>query len=154
MTRTSDEGSANDATARAAFNYDGRLLDQMNRIQDRIERYALQNYAAAGAVFVAYFTGSIPIHAAAAAVIVLGLNFIIAIGVNIYGLRVLWKMHRIALDRWFEEKTELREALIKGNDDINKLLATKSLSLTHFLPVIIANLLPAIAILIWWKYFV
>ncbi len=152
------EGLPNDAMggsadARDAFNYDGRLLEQINRLQDRIQKFALQNYAAAGAVFLAYFTEKIPIVPAAAAIIVLGLNFTIAIGFNVLNLRKLWKMHRITLDRWFQARRELREALGKDNE-IEKLLTTQSMSFWHFLPVIIANLLPAIAILIWWKYFV
>jgi hypothetical protein len=38
------------------FQYDTQIINQLNRIEDRITTFAIQNYASSGAVLFAFFT--------------------------------------------------------------------------------------------------
>jgi hypothetical protein len=131
------------------LDYDKLLLEQLNRAEDRVERLALQYYAAAGAVLLAHFTGKIPVWATAVVVIVLGVNIIWAILSNIGRYDLLWSLHRIVRDHWLAGRSELRDAF-RGDAVCETYLTTKALPFKNFLPLIIANLLPILAVLIWW----
>ena len=55
--------------------YDKTIIESIHHIEEILVKFALQNYAAAGAVILAYYTADVPIKAAGPAVIVLGLVF-------------------------------------------------------------------------------
>src|SRR3954462_15341555 len=62
--------------------YDKTIIESIHHIEEILVKFALQNYAAAGAVILAYYTADVPIKAAGPAVIVLGLVFTWAIWSN------------------------------------------------------------------------
>jgi len=134
------------------LDYDGLLLEGLRHIEDILVKFALQNYAAAGAVFLAYFTCHIPLSIAALVIIGLGVVFTWAMWGNIVRYTLLWKMHRIARDNWLAGQSTLRSAL-HDDPECKKYLSITTLSPSTFWPVIIINLLPAAAavLLVLWR---
>ena len=134
------------------LDYDKSIIETIRHIEDIITKFALQNYAASGAVFAAYFTKSMSLRMAAAVIVGLSIVFTFAIWANIRRYRLFWKMHRIARDAWLGGQSELREAY-RANGSCEKYLKRPALPFCAFCPVIIINLLPAIAavLLLWWR---
>ena len=133
------------------LNYDKSILESLRHIEDIMVKFALQNYAAAGAVFLAYVTVKVPFRYAALMVFVLSAVFTCAIWANIRRYRLLWKLHRIARDNWLAEQTALRNAF-RADADCETYLTTTTLPLHFFLPVTVINLLPAVTavlVVIW-----
>ena len=135
-----------------ALDYDKSIIETIHHIEDILVRFALQNYAAAGAVFLAYFTQKMSLRMAAAVIVGLGVVFTLAIWANIARYRLFWKLHRIARDNWLAGQSVLRQAY-RADAECEKYLRLRALPLTAFLPVIIINLLPAAGamLLFWWR---
>jgi hypothetical protein len=135
-----------------ALDYDKSIIETIHHIEDILVRFALQNYAAAGAVFLAYFTQKMSLRMAAAVIVGLGVVFTLAIWANIARYRLFWKLHRIARDNWLAGQSVLRQAY-RADAECEKYLRLRALPLTAFLPVIVINLVPAAGavLLFWWR---
>jgi hypothetical protein len=135
-----------------ALDYDKSIIDTIHHIEDILVRFALQNYAAAGAVFLAYFTQKMSLRMAAAVIVGLGVVFTLAIWANIVRYRLFWKLHRIARDNWLAGQSVLHQAY-RADAECEKYLRLRALPLTAFLPVIIINVVPAAGavLLFWWR---
>jgi hypothetical protein len=135
-----------------ALDYDKSIIETIHHIEDILVRFALQNYAAAGAVFLAYFTQKMSLRMAAAVIVGLGVVFTLAIWANIARYRLFWKLHRIARDNWLAGQSVLRQAY-RADAECEKYLRLRALPPTAFLPVIIINLVPAAGavLLFWWR---
>jgi hypothetical protein len=134
--------------------YDKTIIESIHHIEEILVKFALQNYAAAGAVILAYYTADVPIKAAGPAVIVLGLVFTWAIWSNARRYALLWKMHQIARNNWLSGETALSHAL-KAESDCENYLSLRKLPFSAFLPLYVINLLPALvatAALGWWLH--
>lgn len=130
-----------------ALDYDNAVIRSIHHIEDIW--FALQNYASAGAVFVAYFTDKISLGISVLVVIGLAAVFTIAI-IFIVRYSLFWKLHRIARNRWLQGQTELRAALF-ADAGCKKYLEMEQIPLISFAPVVIINVLPALAALVlWW----
>jgi hypothetical protein len=125
------------------LDYDETLISSLHHIEDILVKFALQNYAAAGAVFLAYFTHKLSPAIMAVASIGLSGVFTWAIVLNILRYNLLWKLHRITRDQWLAGQCALSANLkTEDNKDCRNYLARKSISLGTFAPVVIVNLLP------------
>jgi hypothetical protein len=135
------------------FEYDGRVLEAIKQRQDAITSFAIQNYAACGAVAFFYFNSSnkLPLWLAAAIVVVLCLNFIVAIAANVFVAKSLYVMHRIALECWMkgENRSNLYSALLADSRSA-AVLSSKGFSygLDFRHPSIAANLIPLLGVLV------
>jgi hypothetical protein len=75
--------------------YHGQLLEQLRHVEDNINKFAIQNYAASGAVVLAYLADKAPLWAAIIIVALLNINFAIAICVQAARVHKLFTMHCI-----------------------------------------------------------
>ena len=134
------------------LDYDKTINKSLQHIEDILVKFALQNYVAAGVLFLAYFTAQIPLGIMALAVVGLGLIFAWAIWSNIKRYKMLWQLHRITRDHWIAGQPGL-SAAFDNDPDCKKYLASKAFSPLTFLPVIIINSLPALAavLLVFWR---
>jgi hypothetical protein len=124
--------------------YDKLLVQSLQHIEGVLERFALQHYATAGAVFLAYFTDKISLGITTLSVVAVGVAFTMAIWSNIVRYRLIWKLHRIARDNWLDTQPALREAF-RIDADCEIFLSVKIFSWRiSFLQTIVINLLPAI----------
>jgi hypothetical protein len=103
--------------------YDKLLLDQLSRIEDTINKFAIQNYAAAGAVLAAYLSfgqAKFPGWVAVMVVLMLGITFALALARYLRRLKVLYGIHRTVVDCWFNAKSrsELHDCL--RADEVSK----------------------------------
>jgi hypothetical protein len=57
--------------------YHGQLLEQLRHVEDNINKFAIQNYAASGAVVLAYLADKAPLWATIIIVALLNINFAI-----------------------------------------------------------------------------
>jgi hypothetical protein len=94
----------------------------------------LPNYAAAGAVILAYHTVKVPLKAAAPVVIVPGLVFTWAIWSNVQRYSLLWKIHQIARNHWLNGESPLSD-LLNNDTECKAYLATNELPAETFLPL-------------------
>ena len=122
--------------------YHKSILETLRHIEDIVLKLALQNYAAAGAVFLAYYAGKMPLKVAAPAVVGLGVVFTWAIWTHTLRYMLLWKMHRILRDNWLAGQTALLAAFHK-DPECARYLAIPSLRWFYFVPLHIINLVPA-----------
>ena len=132
-----------------ALDYDNAVIRSIHHIEDICVKFALQNYASAGAVFVAYFTDKLSLGITVLVVIGLAAVFTLAIVFNIVRYGLFWKLHRIARNRWLQGQTELRDALF-ADAECKRYLEMEKIPLVAFVPVIVINLLPALAALVLW----
>jgi hypothetical protein len=94
-----------------SLDYDKLLLETIRHIEDINVKFALQNYAAAGAIFLAHYTGHITsVTLTALAVVGVSLVFTVAICFNLRRYDLFWCMHRITRDSWLTD-LPLRQAL-------------------------------------------
>jgi hypothetical protein len=115
--------------SRELFRYDQMVVNQINRIEDRVTKFALQNYTSSGAVLLAFFTTKIPLLAAAAVVFILNFNFVLAIASHLWRFKVLYAMHDVTRNHWLEDK--LKSELIaafKADKDCKKVLEIRTAS--------------------------
>jgi hypothetical protein len=134
------------------FEYDGRLLAVLSKLQDTVSSYAIQNYSACGAVLFFHFTSTnkLPFWVVTVLVIALCVNFCLAIATNLGAAEKLYAAHRIAVEQWFTGKTkdDLYKAL-SGDASANEILKRDpSFSFVVAHPAVIANAIPAIGVLI------
>ncbi len=134
------------------FEYDGRLLAALNKLQDTVSSYAIQNYSACGAVLFFHFTSAnrLPFWVASVLVIALCANFCFAIAANLGAAKKLYVAHRIAVEQWFGGKTrqDLYTALSEDLAAKEILKKDPSFSFVVLHPAVIANAIPAIGVLI------
>jgi hypothetical protein len=134
------------------LDYDSMIVKHLEHIENRMERFALQNYAAAGAVLLAHFgTTQVPLPFVKWTIVTLGLVFTVAIILNAARFHNLWKLHRIARDCWLAEqdKEKFREAC-HADKGVKEYLGIKELPLLgSYGPLIIINFLPAVVVAFW-----
>jgi hypothetical protein len=133
------------------LDYDNMIVRNLEQIENRMEKFALQNYVSAGGVLLAGFgTDRVPLSLAHVkwAIIALSVVFTVAIFLNAARYHVLWKLHRIARDCWLAGQDKLREAYDAEND-VKKYMSMKELPWWTYAPLILINLLPAGAAF-WW----
>jgi hypothetical protein len=124
------------------LDYDKEILTNVRHIEDVLVKFSLQNYASAGAVWLAYYSpANLSITIASWAVLVIGVVFLIAIGYNVYRYQRLFRIHKITRDLWLKQQGELQKALL-ADPPSEKYLA-HSFQLLDFYPVYLINLLPA-----------
>jgi hypothetical protein len=127
--------------------YDKLLLTQLNHISDRITNFAITNYAASGAILLAYFTSKLPALLIFLVVLLVNVNFTTAIIKNNLLMKNLYQGHIIARNAWFENKskTDLYQLLKDSGllSDMRTLTSTKLIKQLDFSPVVISNLIPA-----------
>jgi len=87
-----------------ALDYDSAVIRSIHHIEDVCVKFALQNYASAGAVFVAYFTDKISLGITVLVVIGLAAVFTIAIWINVVRYSLFWKLHRIARNKCCKDR--------------------------------------------------
>jgi hypothetical protein len=75
--------------------YHGQLLEQLRHVEDNINKFAIQNYAASGAVVLAYLADKAPLWATIIIVALLNINFAITIFVQATRVHKLFTMHCI-----------------------------------------------------------
>ena len=145
------------AQSKEVFDYGAKLIEQLGRIEDTMTKFALQNYAACGAVLLAHFSEKIPLAAAALGVYVLSWNFTFAIAHHAYRFRCLYAMHRTTQDCWLLGKSrwQLNDAL-RSDKECAAVLATRPASMREYLrtldfrhPAVFTNMLPLIAMTVW-----
>ena len=141
--------SANEVS-KDIFDFDGRLLDALKQRLDTINSFAIQNYAACGAIAFFKFNSNntLPLWLAAAIVLLLCFNFVLAIAANLFVAKKLYAMHRVTQNCWFEGKSraELRTALEEdGKGILDSKEFPRGYDFKH--PSILANLVPAVGVL-------
>jgi hypothetical protein len=60
--------------------YHGQLLEQLRHVENTINKFAIQNYAASGAVVLAYLAHNVDLWAVKIIVALLNVNFAVATG--------------------------------------------------------------------------
>jgi hypothetical protein len=136
------------ADNRDLFRYDQAILRQLNRLEDATTKFALRNYVTSGLVGAAFFATKIPLWAASLVVLVLNVNFVLAIAANVWRYKILCSMHEVTRNAWFEltPRSSVYEAL-KG--DLRKLSVSgdrrwrEQLDFRH--PAVYANFVPLAA---------
>ena len=106
--------------------YHGQLLEQLRHVEENVSKFALQNYAASGAVVLAYLAGTAPPWAVIIIVALLNINFAIAIIVQCERLRKVFTMHCIVRNLWLDTRPELLRRLQENS------ISSKVLALTTF----------------------
>lgn len=134
------------------LDYDKNIVATLHHIEGILERFALQNFAASGGVFVAYYTNKISLGMATLSVVGIGVVFTLAIWSNIVRYTLFWKLHRIARDTWMEGQPALR-ITIRGDVDCERYITAKTFAWVTFLQAIIINLLPAIVAIVFFVGF-
>jgi hypothetical protein len=128
--------------------YDKLLVDQLSRIEDTINKFAIQNYAAAGAVLAAYLSfgqAKFPGWVAVVVVLLLGINFALALARYLRRFKVLYGIHRTVVDCWFNAKSrsELHDCL--RADEVSKtFLDTRTVPAVENWIVILGAIIPAV----------
>src|SRR5262249_11907242 len=91
--------------------YHGQLLEQLRYVEDTINKFAIQNYAASGAVALAYLADKAPLWATIIIVALLNISFAIAIFFRLGRVHKLFTMHCIVGNFWLDNRPELLKRL-------------------------------------------
>lgn len=140
-------------TGNELFQYDQAVVKQINRIEDIITNFAIRNYVTSGTVLAASFATEIPFWAAFLVVLLLNVNFVLAIAHNNWRFKILCKIHELARNSWFQSASK-DEAFGLLQPHLNRMTVEEigwraSLSQTDFKHLaVFANLLPAFAALV------
>lgn len=126
------------------LDYDATIIKTLHHIEEILMKFAIQNYAATGAVFFAFFSKNLPLRVAAPVVVVVTLVFMWAMWGNVKRYSLFWKIHRCARDGWLAGESSLRTALSR-HADCEKYLALEELDRKFFIPLYVVNVLPALA---------
>src|SRR5262245_28250762 len=118
--------------------YHGQLLAQLRHVEDNINKFAIQNYAASGAVVLAYLADKAPLWATIIIVALLNINFAIAIFVQIARMHRLFTMHCIVRNFWLDNRPELLRRL-QANTISNEILETTTLTRWITIVIILAQ---------------
>jgi hypothetical protein len=121
--------------------YHGQLLEQLRHVEDNINKFAIQNYAASGAVVLAYLADKAPLWATIIIVALLNINFAIAIFVQVARVHKLFTMHCIVRNFWLDNRPELLRRL-QANSVSNEVLATTTLPRWAAIVILLAQFLP------------
>src|SRR5215831_3991381 len=127
--------------------YHGQLLEQLRHVEDTINKFAIQNYAASGAVVLAYLADKAPLWATIIIVALLNINFAIAIFVQAARLDKLFTMHCIVRDFWLENRPALLSKL-RANKTSSEVLATTTLPRWVAIVILLAQFLPILFLLL------
>jgi hypothetical protein len=87
--------------------YHGQLLEQLRHVEGNI----IQNYAASGAVVLAYLADKAPLWATIIIVALLNINFAIAIFVHVARVHKLFTMLCVVRNFWLDTRPELLRRL-------------------------------------------
>ena len=127
--------------------YHGQLLEQLRHVEDNINKFAIQNYAASGAVVLAYLADKAPLWAAIIIVALLNINFAIAICVQAARVHKLFTMHCIVRNFWLDNRPELLRRL-QANRISNEVLATTTFPRWVAIAILLAQFLPILFLLL------
>jgi len=127
--------------------YHGQLLEQLRHVEDNINKFAIQNYAASGAVVLAYLADKAPLWATIIIVALLNINFAIAIFVQIARVHRLFTMHCIVRNFWLDNRPELLRRL-QANTISNEILETTTLPRWVTIVILLAQFLPILFLLL------
>ena len=127
--------------------YHGQLLEQLRHVEDTINKFAIQNYAASGAVVLAYLADKAPLWATIIIVALLNINFAIAIFVQVARVHKLFTMHCIVRNFWLDNRPELLRRL-QANTISNEVLATTTLPRWVTIVILLAQFLPIFSLLL------
>jgi len=133
-------------SAKDVTDYHGQLLEQLRHVEDTINKFTIQNYAASGAVVLAYLADKAPL-CTIIIVALLNINFAIAIFVQVARVRKLFTMHCIVRNFWLDNRPELLRRL-QANSVSSEVLATTTFP--RWLPIVIllAQFLPLLFLLL------
>jgi hypothetical protein len=124
--------------------YHGQLLEQLRHVEDDINKFAIQNYAASGAVVLSYYLADkAPLWATIIIVALLNINFAIAILVQFARVHKLFTMHCIVRNFWLENRPELLRRL-QADKTSNKVLASTKFPLWVGFVAFLAQFLPVL----------
>jgi hypothetical protein len=127
--------------------YLGQLLEQLRHVEDNINKFAIQNYAASGAVVLAYLADKAPLWAPIIIVALLNINFAIAIFVQATRVDKLFTMHCIVRDFWLENQPALLSKL-RANKASSEVLATTTFPRWVAIVILLAQFLPILFLLL------
>jgi hypothetical protein len=127
--------------------YHGQLLEQLRHVEDNINKFAIQNYAASGAVVLAYLADKAPLWATFIIVALLNINFAIAIFVQVARVHKLFTMHCIVRNFWLDNRPELLRRL-QANSVSSEVLATTTFPRWVAIVVLLAQFLPILFLLL------
>jgi hypothetical protein len=128
--------------------YHGQLLEQLRHVEDDINKFAIQNYAASGAVVLSYYLADkAPLWATIIIVALLNINFAIAILVQFARVHKLFTMHCIVRNFWLENRPELLRRL-QADKTSNKVLASTKFPLWVGFVAFLAQFLPILFVLL------
>jgi hypothetical protein len=131
------------------LDYDKSVVETLKHIEDILVKFSLQNYASAGAVFLAHYnTDKLSLEITVLLVFVLGVVFLSAIASNVHRYRLLHGLHRIVRGQWLKQdaQRDLQNAL--SQDPALEKYLTNPFSPWFFLPVFVINALPALSALL------
>jgi hypothetical protein len=97
------------------LDYDKMLLDTLMKLEERITKFSIQDYVASGAVFLTLFTTRFPVWIVTPVILLIWVNFTLAMVACFCRHRVLFEMHRITRNCWFEEKSKADFSLSSKN---------------------------------------
>jgi len=127
--------------------YHGQLLEQLRHVEDTINKFAIQNYAASGAVVLAYLADKAPLWATIIIVALLNINFAIAIFVQVARVHKLFTMHCIVRNFWLDNRPELLRRL-QANSVSSEVLATTTFPRWVTIVILLAQFLPILFLLL------
>ena len=107
----------------------------------------LKNYAASGAVVLAYFADKAPLWATIIIVALLNINFAIAIFVQVARVHKLFAMHCIVRNFWLDNWPELLRRL-QANSVSSEVLATTTFPRWVTIVILLAQFLPILFLLL------
>jgi len=146
--RTVTQSDAVIKSEKDVTDYHGQLLEQLRHVEDTINKFAIQNYAASGAVVLAYLANKAPHWATTIIVALLNINFAIAILVQFVRVHKLFTMHCIVRNFWLANQPELLKKL-QANKTSSGVLTSTTFPLWvaiitvlwQFLPILFVYLL-------------
>jgi len=126
--------------------YDKSIVETLHHIEDVLVKFSLQSYASVGVVLLSYYTtDKMPRVIAPLLAIVLGCVFLWAIWFNLRRYTVIFRMHQIARNQWFQkEQKKLRDALY-ADVHCHKTLTTPVRFWEYNWPLMLINFLPIVA---------
>jgi hypothetical protein len=130
-----------------ATDYHGQLLEQLRHVEDNINKFAMQNYAASGAVVLAYLADKAPLWATIVMVALLNVNFAIAIFVQVVRTHKLFTMHCIVRNFWLDGQPELLRRL-QANSISKEVLKRTTFPLWASYLMVLGQFLPILFVLL------
>jgi hypothetical protein len=89
------------------LDYDRSIVDTLKHIEDILVKFSLQNYASAGAVFLAHYnTNKLSPRMTVLLFFVIGVDFLSAIASNVPRYRLLYRLHRIVRGQWLKRDAQ------------------------------------------------